>query len=55
MKRKAPPMLYLSPTERKCAEQDIITIKEETRLNQCQQPAIKNMNALLCWRSYAES
>lgn len=34
-------MPYLTPIERKCAEQDIITIKEETRLYQCQQPAIK--------------
>lgn len=42
-------------TERKCAEQDIITIKEETRLNQCQQPAIKNVNTSLCWWSKAES
>lgn len=41
--------------ERKCAEQDIITIKEETRLNQCQQPAIKNVNTSLCWWSKAES
>lgn len=47
MKRKVPPMLHLSPIQRKCAEQDIITIKEETRLNQCQQPAIKNVNTLL--------
>lgn len=51
MKRKVPPMLYLSPIERKSAEQDIITIKEETRLNHCQQPAIKNVNTLLCWWS----
>ena len=55
MKRKAPPMLYLSPIERKCAGQDIITIKEETRLNQRQQPAIKHVNASLCWWSEAES
>lgn len=55
MKRKAPPMPYLSPIERKCAEQDIITIKEETRLNQCQQPAIKNVNTLLCRWSKAGS
>lgn len=55
MKRKVPPMLYLSPIQRKCAEQDMITIKEETRLNQCQQPAIKNVNTVLCWWSKAES
>lgn len=55
MKRKVPPMLYLSYIERKCAEQDIITIKEETRLIQCQQPAIKNVNTSLCWWSKAES
>lgn len=55
MKRKAPPMLYLSPIERKRAEQDIITNKEETRLNQCQQPAIKDVNTSLCWWSKAES
>lgn len=40
MKRKVPPMLYLRPIERKRAGQDVITIKEETRLNQLQQPAI---------------
>jgi len=51
MERKAPPMLYLSLIERKCAEQDIITVKEETRLNQCQQLAIKIVNASLCWWS----
>lgn len=55
MKRKVPPKLYLSYNERKCAEQDIINIKEETRLNQCQQPAIKNVNTSLCWWSKAES
>lgn len=40
LKRKVPPMLYLRPIERKRAEQDIIAIKEEARLNQWQQPAI---------------
>lgn len=55
MKRKVPPMLYLRPIERQRAEQDIIAIKEETRLNQWQQPAIKNMNTFLCWWSEAES
>lgn len=55
MKRKVPPMLYLSLIQRKCAEQDIITNKEETRLNPCQQPAIKNVNTLLCWWSKTES
>lgn len=48
-------MLYLGPIERKRAEQDIITNKEETRLNQCQQPAIKDVNTSLCWWSKAES
>lgn len=55
MKRKVPPMLYLRPIERKRAEQDFIAIKEETRLNQCQQPVIKKVNTVLCWWSEAES
>lgn len=55
VKRKVPPMLYLSSTERECAGQDIITIKEETRLNPGQQPAFKNVNTILCWWSEADS
>lgn len=55
MKRKVPPKFYLGPIERKCAEQDIITIEKERRLNKCQQPAIRNVNTLLCWWSKTES
>lgn len=40
-------MLYLRPIERKRAQQDIITVKEETGLNKSQQPAIRNVNTLL--------
>lgn len=47
MKRKVPPMLYLCPIEREHAQQDTITVKEETGLNKSQQPAIRNVNTLL--------